>query len=178
MSSRQTHTVIRDERTYIRVSAEEKQRLSELASRSDCSTISEYVRNVSLGYPVKPRVLRHGSQKRLSSCCGLNIVDATISEGGASMAIKGLDNFTRRITELQRATKALDGDIASVNFDPHDPQSIELAIQKMEAAVDEKVGDYRDNEMVAGVVSDIKDQYRQAILERAAEARIEGETDI
>lgn len=93
------------------------------------------------------------------------------------MPFKGLDDLSRQIEELRKMAEALDGDIAKVSFDPQDPQSIELAIQKMEVAVDEKVGNYRNNEMVEGIVADIKEQYRQAILDQAAEARTEGEAD-
>lgn len=91
------------------------------------------------------------------------------------MPIKGLDDLTRKLEELQRVADALDGDIADVSFDPHDPQSIELAIQRMEAAVDEKAGNYRDNDMVEDIVISMKEQYRQAIIDRAVQARAEEE---
>ena len=93
------------------------------------------------------------------------------------MGIKGLDELMRKMRELERATAALDGDITSVGFDPHDPQSIELAIQKMEAAIDERVGDYSRNDMVQNLVAEMKGRYRQALLDRAAAARLEGDTD-
>ena len=90
-----------------------------------------------------------------------------------AVAIKGLNEFSRKLDELQKATAALDGDITSVNFDPHDPQSIELAIQRMEAAIDERVGNYRGNDLVQNLVVEIKERYRQQILERAESARAE-----
>jgi len=85
--------------------------------------------------------------------------------------IKGLDELSRKMKELEKAISALDGEIGSVNFDPHDPQSIELAIQKMEEAIDERVGDHRNNDMINGIVTEMKERYRDAILERAAAAR-------
>lgn len=93
------------------------------------------------------------------------------------MVIKGLNELSRKMRELEKAISALDGDIGSVNFDPNDPQSIDLAIQTMEAAIDERVGDYIRNDMVQGIVSEMKERYRQAILERAAAARGEQEGD-
>ena len=87
------------------------------------------------------------------------------------MAMKGLDELQRKTKELSRAIAALDGDITSVGFDPGDPQSIELAIQKMEAAIDERVADYSRNDMVQGIVIELKERYRQAILDRAAKGR-------
>lgn len=92
--------------------------------------------------------------------------------------IKGLNELSRKMKELEKAIAALDGEIGSVNFDPNDPQSIEVAIQKMEQAVDERVGDYSRNEMIEGIVSEVKERYRQAILERASEARNEQEDEV
>jgi tRNA threonylcarbamoyladenosine modification (KEOPS) complex Cgi121 subunit len=87
--------------------------------------------------------------------------------------IKGLDELSRKMKELEKAISALDGEIGSVSFNPQDPQSIELAIQKMETAIDERVGDYRNNDMVEGIIGETKERYREAILERAAAARNE-----
>lgn len=91
--------------------------------------------------------------------------------------IKGLNELSRKMTELEKAIAALDGEIGSVNFDPNDPQSIEVAIQKMEQAIDERVGDYSRNDMIEGIVNEVKERYRQAILERASEARNEQEDE-
>lgn len=101
MSSHQTHTVVRDERTYIRVSAEEKQRLSELASKSDCSTMSEYVRNVSLGYPVKS-VVTHEAINELRRLGGM--VKHLFIEGGREDP-DGM--YLETLHELQAAIKRL-----------------------------------------------------------------------
>lgn len=87
------------------------------------------------------------------------------------MKISGLDDLAKRMKELEKAISALDGEIGSVSFDPHDPQSIDIAIQKMESAIDERVGHYRNNDMVDGIINTAKEHYRQAILERAAAAR-------
>jgi uncharacterized coiled-coil DUF342 family protein len=87
------------------------------------------------------------------------------------MPIKGLDQAIRKMKELERAVAALDGDITTVSFDPNDPQSIELAIQQMETAIDERVGNYSKNDMIEGVVAELKERYRQAILDRAAAGR-------
>lgn len=93
------------------------------------------------------------------------------------MQIKGLDELMRKMKELELATAALDGDITSVGFDPHDPQSIELAIQSMEAAIDGRVSDYSKNDMVQNLIGEVKERYRQAILDRAAAARLKGDAD-
>ena len=90
------------------------------------------------------------------------------------MAIAGLDKFMQKIKEVERATAALDGEIASISFDPNDPQSIELAIQAMETEIDQRVAEYRNNDMVEEIVVELKESCRQAILDRADSGRAEG----
>jgi hypothetical protein len=89
------------------------------------------------------------------------------------MKITGLEELQKSMRELQNAVSELDGNIASVNFDPHDPQSIELAIQSAHAAIDDKVARYGRNEFVAGLASDLKANVRTEILERASAARLD-----
>ena len=93
------------------------------------------------------------------------------------MALKGLDDFSRSMKELQKAVAALDGEITTVGFNPSDPQSIDLAIREMEAAVDERVKSYSRNDMVKEIVSEVKENYRRSILERAAAGRMEEGSD-
>ena len=62
-----------------------------------------------------------------------------------NMKITGLDLLTRKIKELEKAVDSLDGDIASLTFNPHDPQSIERAIQELNASVDEKIAGCAQN---------------------------------
>ena len=93
------------------------------------------------------------------------------------MKITGFDALTRKIKELEKAVTNLDGDIASLTFNPHDPQSIERAIQELNAAVDEKVAGYAHNEIVASIAEELKENGRNTILERASAARLEGENE-
>ncbi|MEG8030647.1 hypothetical protein QP179_03140 [Sphingomonas aurantiaca] len=88
--------------------------------------------------------------------------------------ITGLDGLTKKMSELEKAMAELDGDIASLNFDPHDPASIEQAIHQLNAAVDERVAAYAHNDLVAEIAEGVKEQGRETILERAAAARLEG----
>lgn len=91
------------------------------------------------------------------------------------MDITGLDALVRDMKELEKAVAELDGDIARVSFDPHDPQSIEQAIQQLYAAIDDKVASYAHNEVVVSIAKHLKETGRNNILERAAAARLEGE---
>lgn len=91
------------------------------------------------------------------------------------MKITGLEEIQKSISELEKALGALDGNIASIQFDPHDPQSIELAIQTAHHAIDEKTARFANNEIVAGLVADLKENVRGDVLERASAARLSGE---
>jgi len=43
--------------------------------------------------------------------------------------ISGLDKLNRQLKDAQRAIAALNGELGTVKFDPHDPDAIETAIQ-------------------------------------------------
>lgn len=91
------------------------------------------------------------------------------------MRITGLDKFTKQLKDAQRAFAEIDGELGSVSFDPSDPSSIEHAISKMEALIDDRLGDYRNNPLVAPVAEQMKQSYRQAIVDKAAAARLSSE---
>lgn len=88
--------------------------------------------------------------------------------------ISGLDELRRQLTDAQRAMESLDGELGSVNFDPNDPASIEAAIQSVESMIDERLVQYSSNPIIAPLASSMKDKYREAIVDRAAEARLKG----
>ena len=89
--------------------------------------------------------------------------------------INGLDKLTKQLADAQKALEDIDGDLGSVSFDPHDPASIELAIKGMEALIEEKVGHYADNPIIAPLIEGMKEQYRVGILEQAAAARLKSD---
>lgn len=89
--------------------------------------------------------------------------------------ISGLDALTHQLDQAQKAFEELDGELGVVNFDPNDPASIEAAIQEVEILVDTKARPRADNPLVSQVVGGMKEQYRQAIIDRAAAARLEAE---
>lgn len=91
--------------------------------------------------------------------------------------IKGLDALTKKVNQLARFAEEVDGELATVAFDPNDPSSIEAAIGEMEAALEQKAGSYAGNDMVVNLVEQMKANLRERILERAAEARLEGDDE-
>jgi hypothetical protein len=80
--------------------------------------------------------------------------------------ITGLDKLQREIRDAQRALRQLDGTIGTLSFDPDNPTSLQDAIRRMEQMIDSRVGTYRSNPMVSQIVAAVKEQYRQALLER------------
>lgn len=91
------------------------------------------------------------------------------------MRITGFDKLQRELKEAQEALSALDGEVGRVHFNPDDPASIDGAIKEMEGILDERIGRFASNPIVAPLIEGAKESYRQAILEKAAEARLEND---
>lgn len=89
--------------------------------------------------------------------------------------ISGLDQLTRQLEEAEQAMAQIDGDLLTVSVDPNDPASIEAGIAQAHALIDAKVQPWADNPLVAQLADGIKEQYRHAIIERAAQARLEND---
>lgn len=47
------------------------------------------------------------------------------------LKITGLDKLQKELKEAERALSELDGELGVINFDPHDPASIEAAIHSV-----------------------------------------------
>ena len=82
--------------------------------------------------------------------------------------ITGLDKLAREMDELAKFSKAIDGDLTTVRFDPDNPSSVQAAIRQMEAAVDAKAAPYRSNKLVMDLAAKSKEQFRQAIRSQKA----------
>ena len=89
--------------------------------------------------------------------------------------IKGLDHLSRQLEDAQKALGALDGELGTIHFDPHDPASIEVAIQQIHSIVDARLGEYASNPIVGPLAAQMKEKYRAGIIERAAAARLAGD---
>ena len=87
------------------------------------------------------------------------------------LKISGIEQLTRQLEEVQKAADALEGDLASVSFDPADPASSDDAIARMERVVDDRVSRWADNPMVADLATQTKATFRKAILDQAASSR-------
>jgi hypothetical protein len=90
--------------------------------------------------------------------------------GGDGMPIKldGMSEVTRNMEQLK---KALDGAFAGLSFDPQKPEDVERAIRDIEMKVDLKMAPYMMSPGVREIASQLKAEYRKAILQKAEEAR-------
>lgn len=91
--------------------------------------------------------------------------------------ITGLDKLSKQLTDAQKALEALDGELGTVSFNPDDPASIEAAIQSVETIIDDRIGLFASNPIIAPLAEQMKEKYREAIIDRAAEARLKGSAD-
>lgn len=87
--------------------------------------------------------------------------------------VTGLDKLQKELKQAQRALNELDGELCVVNFDPHDPASIEAAIQSVVRIIDSRVDPYAHNAIVGSLADQMKERYRENILQKAAEARLQ-----
>ncbi|EJF70476.1 hypothetical protein A462_18075 [Pseudomonas sp. Ag1] len=86
--------------------------------------------------------------------------------------LKGIDKLQRQLADAQKVLQSLEGDLCTVNFNPHDPVSIEGAIQQISNLIDERVGTYTSNPIISSLAEQMKERYREKIIERAAAARL------
>ncbi|RFC61849.1 hypothetical protein DYI37_19050 [Fulvimarina endophytica] len=88
------------------------------------------------------------------------------------MKIDGLDKLGRELKDAEEAFAGMDGEFGTVSFDLQDPASIDAAIQEMERLVDERVGRYASNSLVGPMAEQMKESFRESLLEKAAAARL------
>ena len=91
--------------------------------------------------------------------------------------ITGLNKLQKNLKDAERALSELDGELGGVNFDPNDPASIEGAIQSVNRMIDERLGEYSSNPIVGPLAEQMKEKYRESILEKAAAARLQSGED-
>lgn len=91
--------------------------------------------------------------------------------------ITGLDKLQKNLKDAERALSESDGELGVVNFDPNDPASIEGAIQSVNRMIDERLSEYSSNPIVGPLAEQMKEKYRESILEKAAAARLQSDED-
>lgn len=89
--------------------------------------------------------------------------------------VTGFDSLSRKLDDLSKFMKDIDGRLGEVSFNPNDPAEIERAIAEVETMVDERAASYPRDATVQNIADQMKEKYRQGILDKAAAARLEGE---
>jgi hypothetical protein len=72
--------------------------------------------------------------------------------------------------EVVAALEALEGLVITVDFDCEDPDSVEVAIQKVGAEIDATVAPYRGHPLIESAVADLKTECREGLYEQAERA--------
>ena len=92
--------------------------------------------------------------------------------------ITGLDKLQKNLKTAKSAlSEELDGELGTVNFDLNDPASIEAAIQSMNQMIDERLDEHSSNSIIGPLAEQMKEQYRESILKKAADARLTSSED-
>lgn len=91
--------------------------------------------------------------------------------------ITGLDKLQKELKQVEQAFNEMDGELGVVNFDPHEPASIEAAIQSVNRMIDNRVEPYVGNPIVESFAEQMKESYRESVLQKAAEARLQSDED-
>ncbi len=82
--------------------------------------------------------------------------------------LTGMSEVTRNMEAIKRA---LDGEIAKLQFDPRVPEDVARAIRQIEMRIEIKVAPYLTSAGVREIAAELKEECRKAILEKADEAR-------
>src|SRR5437016_12587987 len=84
--------------------------------------------------------------------------------------IKGLDGLQNSLEAAKRAAEELNGEVARLEFDPSDPESIERAIHQGKTAVDAKVGKYAASPFVSRMADSLKQQIEDRVRQKTSVA--------
>ncbi len=82
--------------------------------------------------------------------------------------LDGMSEVTRNMEAIKRA---LDGAVAGLSFDPLNSKDVERALREIEQKVDLKMAPYILSPGVREIASQLKTEYRKAILQKAEDAK-------
>jgi hypothetical protein len=85
--------------------------------------------------------------------------------------LHGLDKLQRDLAAAGSAFEALNGQVLS--FDAHDPSSVEGALARADAAVDNVVGCYPGNNVITQLAGQIRGKLREQILQKAGSFKMQ-----
>lgn len=86
--------------------------------------------------------------------------------------ITGIEEIQKTLADAQKALSDIDGILGTISFDPHSPESIEMAISHVERLIDNRVYVYKNNNLVRDIIIGLKEKYRDIIIEKASIERM------
>lgn len=89
------------------------------------------------------------------------------------MKVTGFEAIKKKTNQMAKFAEEIDGELASVSFDPANPGSIEAALQQISDAIDEKTKSYERNDWIQNLAAQLKEHARNNLLEKAAAARMD-----
>lgn len=93
------------------------------------------------------------------------------------LKVTGLDKLQKDLKVAQLALNELDGNLGTLHFDPQDPVSIENAIQKINQIIDERVSQYSSNPIIGPLAEQMKQTYRENLIQKATQFRLKNNED-
>ncbi|MEI4263602.1 hypothetical protein [Roseovarius sp. D0-M9] len=91
------------------------------------------------------------------------------------MKVTGFEAIKKKTDQMTKFAEEIDGELASVSFDPANPESIEAALQQISDAIDEKSKSYERNDWIQNLAAQLKEHARNNVLEKAAAARMDNQ---
>ena len=77
--------------------------------------------------------------------------------------ITGFDKLSKELESAQKALSSLDGKITDIAYDPNDINSVNMAIRKIEDAIDKKILPFKNNSFVQNLAKEMKAAYAKQI---------------
>ena len=93
------------------------------------------------------------------------------------LKITGFDKLEKELKEAEQALSELDGELGVVKYNPFDPAGIEAAIQSVNQMIDNRTERYANNSIIGPLAEQMKESYRENILRKATEARLQSDED-
>lgn len=90
------------------------------------------------------------------------------------MKITGLEKITKTLKQAELAARELDGDLATLSYDPENATSVELAISEARLIVDNRLGSWYGNKIVDRMAEIAKAGFEQQVLAKVEEHQLTG----
>lgn len=86
--------------------------------------------------------------------------------------IAGFNKLKRTLQQASRAAQELDGKLATLQFDPSDPSSVEAAIAEARLVIDNRLGSWYGNPFVDQIADGAKATFEEQIFSKVEEYKL------